>query len=619
MNILRKMPTVRYLIIVTTFLVFSERTVYAAGEVQSSPIPGETASNAPQSVSAPVSQGSGVQGSRGASLVFDPESKKYFIGGNAKFMLRQGQDSSIIDRIEVSVDGGEFVAYKDGISLAEEGKHTIKFRAINPVNNWSPVQFVELFLDITPPLTQTKFEEGKFFRKDNVGSVEKQEIFAALNSTLSFLAQDNLSGVAKIEYSWESETAFIPYQKPILIDKPGRRVLFFRSTDRVGNVEPTRQMTFVADGSSPSSELKISGGPLKPATVNGTSYLSTRDSVSFAVESGDAESGVREIMVSVDDRPATRYLKPIFFLQEGAHTLTYFSEDNVGNKEPAKTVSLYSVSTAPRTAATVVGKMVNKGGVNYARRDIRLKLAAEDNAVGLDRVEYRIEPSPDYAIYSEPIRFEKTGENTVVYRSVDRAGNIEAARSFKVQISETAPVTTVETSQALVVRDAITYSPSPNIVTLHTEPNGVGVNQTLVSMNDSAFGPYKGPITITAEQKVYKISFKSIDELGNEETPKTVTYHMIGSMPVVDLFVSDGINLQEQVRTDFFDRPGQNGTPANKRGVASSPAPASAAATSPAVAPVATEATASAASPVPAAAPKAPPAKAMGSKKKGPQ
>ena len=31
---------------------------------------------------------------------------------------------------------------------------------------------------------------------------------------------------------------------------------------------------------------------------------------------------------------------------------------------------------------------------------------------------------------------------------------------------------------------------------------------------------------------------------------------MIGTMPQVDMFVSDGVNLQEQVRTDYFDRPG---------------------------------------------------------------
>ncbi len=551
-----------YFLIVAAIGLFGETTVNAASD-----------NGLPQSVSAPVNQNPSWQHTR-ASLIFDPESKKYFIGGNAKFMLRQTQDSSIIDRIEVSVDGGEYFEYKDGIALQNEGKHTIKFRAINPVNNWSPVQFVELFLDLTAPSTETKFEEGKFWytKDDSSGKAQEgKDIYAGLGSSVSFLAQDNLSGVAKIEYSWESETAFMPYSKPILIDKPGKRVLFYRSTDRVGNAEPIQKVTFIADGQAPNSELDISGGPLKPTTINGVGYLSTRDSISFAVKASDTESGVREMNVSVDGKAPVRYLKPIFFLQEGPHTLTYFSEDNVGNREQPKTLSVYSISTAPRSSATTVGKVINKGGINYARRDLKLKLSAGENAVGLDHIEYRIDPNPEFTMYVEPLKLDKMGENSVVYRSVDRAGNIEPSRNFRVVVTESAPETKVETSQPLVIRDGITYSPSPNTVTLKPEGNGVGVESTMMSINDGPFTAYKGPIAISAEQRIYKISFKSIDELGNEESPKTVTYHMIGTAPMVDLFVSDGVNLQEQVRTDYFDRPGTGTLYNGKRGVASQP------------------------------------------------
>ncbi len=554
----RPKKAVGSVLIVTVMLLLSEGSVYA--EV------GENGKPFPQSVSAPVT--SSQMDGRQSQLVFDPETKKYFIGGSAKFQLRRNQDSGIIDRIEVSVDGADYVEYQDGIALQNEGKHTIKFRAINPVNNWSPVQFVELFLDLTPPLTETRFEAGKFYSVDEPG--KEKSIYAALNSTLSFVAQDNLSGVSKIEYSWESETAFLPYMKPILIDRPGTRILYYRSTDRVGNTEPTRAMTFVADGSAPSSELKITNGPLKPTVIKGVGYLSTRDSVSFGVEGVDAESGVKETMVSVDGKPPARYLKPIYFLQEGPHTLSYYSQDNVGNMEQPKTVSVYSISTAPRSGATPIGKVVNKGGINYARRDLRLKLTSEDNAVGLDHIEFRVEPNPEYTMYVEPIRMDAMGINSIVYRSVDRAGNIEPSRNFRVVVTEDPPTSRVETNQPLVVRDGITYSPSPNIVGIKVDANGVGIAETQVSINDAPFSKYNGPFSITSDQKIYKITFKSIDELGNEETPKTVTYHMIGSMPMVDLFVSDGINTQEQVRTDYFDKP-QQGSAGQKRGVASQP------------------------------------------------
>src|SRR4051812_22756446 len=90
-------------------------------------------------------------------LVYDPQTKKYFVGGTSKFVLKQGDQSSLIDRIEISVDGGEYQSYGNPIEFSREGKHAIKFRAVNPVNNWSPVQFLEVFADLTPPTTEAKF------------------------------------------------------------------------------------------------------------------------------------------------------------------------------------------------------------------------------------------------------------------------------------------------------------------------------------------------------------------------------------------------------------------------------------------------------------------------------
>ncbi len=56
---------------------------------------------------------------------------------------------------------------------------------------------------------------------------------------------------------------------------------------------------------------------------------------------------------------------------------------------------------------------------------------------------------------------------------------------------------------------------------------------------------------------MYKIRYKSVDKLGNEEAPKTVTYNMIGAIPIIDLFVSNGKSNEEQVRTHYLEQPTQ--------------------------------------------------------------
>ena len=484
-------------------------------------------------------------GSKNLPLVFDPQTKKYFIGGSSRFTLKEGENSGFIDRIEVSVDGGEYRPYDREIEFKTEGKHTLKFRAVNPVNNWSPVQFVEVFVDLTSPKTEAKFPDEHFH-------ATAKGTYVALRSEVALVSQDNLSGVASIEYSWDGQQ-FTPYSKPIEVSKEGAQKLYYRSTDRVGNQEIVKSVDLIADGTHPATSLKLQGST-KSSIMNNMTYVS--DSVAFALEASDGGSAIKQTWISIDDKP-TLYLNPVFLLQEGPHTITYWSVDNVGNKEEPKTFRVYTVSTPPKTLATPIGEVVNTGGINYATRAFQLKLQATDNVVGVDRIEVKVDKDADFRPYIEPLSFQATGFHTISYRAVDRAGNVEPTRIYNVNIHEAAPETSISTAQPIINRDGVSYSPSPNIITLNVGSSVVGVKQTMVSVNDGAYQLYQGPITLTNDQKVYKISFKSIDRLGNEETPKSSTYNMIGTIPMVDLFISNGQSQQEQVRADFLERPGE--------------------------------------------------------------
>lgn len=485
-------------------------------------------------------------------LVFDPLTKKYFIGGNTQFVLKQNDEGGLVDRIDVSIDGGDYHTYNNSIQFKEEGKHTLKFRAINPVNTWSPVQFLEVFADLTPPTTEGKFSESHYF-KDNSG------VYVGLNSTISLASQDNLSGVASIEYSWDGKD-FLPYTQPIKVESQGKQTLFFHATDRVGNSEPVKKLEFVSDGTPPNTQLNLTG-IAKPAILNGRTYIS--DSAAYALDSTDDLSKVAQTWVSIDGKPATLYIKPLYFLQEGPHTLAYYSVDNVGNKEKTKNLAIYTVSTPPKTHAIALGKLVNTGGLNYATTEFQLKLEAQENVVGVERIEAKTEDNGAFKPYLEPIPFKTPGLHTITYRSVDRAGNFEPTKTFMVHIDNKAPDTTLSTAQPTVVRSGVTYSPSPNILTFNVGSSSVGVQETLVSINSGPFEAYQGPITLTADKKTYDIAYKSVDKLGNEEIPKKISYHMIGSIPIVDLFISNGQSSEEQVRTNYLDQTGKKpATPA---------------------------------------------------------
>lgn len=483
--------------------------------------------------------------SRGLPVVYDPQTKKYFIGGTSKFTLKQNDDSGLVERIEVSIDGADYQPYTDSLTFTTEGKHSLKFKAVNPVNNWSPVQFVEVFVDLTPPTTTAKF-------LNNATHADPQGTYVALNASLTLVSQDSLSGVASVEFSMDGKE-FMAYNGPIRLTRQGLQNIYYRSKDRVGNIEPTQTMTVITDGTAPATQIKLVGAA-KPAVQNGKSYVS--DSVAIAFEASDDSSAVKQTWVGVDGKAPTLYIKPIYFLQDGPHQITYYSVDNVENKETPKHFTVHTISTAPQTRVTGIGKMVNTGGINYVTQDFQLKLDVQDNMVGVDRTEVKVDGDTEFRQYLQPLTFKTTGVHTVQYRSIDRAGNIEPTRLFTVDVSPAVPQTTFATAQPTVVKDGVTYSPSPNVVTFNVSNSSVGVDKTLVSINDGPFAAYQGPITLHNDRNLYKITYKSVDKLGNEETPKVVSFHMIGTSPVVDLFITNGQSNEEKVRTNYLEQPG---------------------------------------------------------------
>jgi len=487
-------------------------------------------------------------------LVFDPATKKYFIGGNTKFLLKESEQSQLIDRIEVSVDGGDFKPYGEAVQFKQEGKHSLKFRAVTQVNNWSPVQFVEVFVDLTPPTTELKFPDEKFY-KDQTG------IYVAQNSPLVLVSQDSLSGIASIEYSWDGIT-FTDYTEPITMNKLGKKTIYYRSTDRVGNIEVVKKADLIVDGNSPTSIMKLLNST-KSVFMEGKTYVS--DAVAFEITATDDASQVKHIWISTDGGEYTPYIKPIYFLQEGPHILKYFAVDNVGNKEPEKAIKLFTISTPPHSMAQTGGKLVNTGGINYSTRDFQFRLDATTNAVGLDMLQVKIDNEMEFKPYLEPIRFKTPGFHVISYRAIDRVGTMEPAKTFAVHILDAAPETTFTTAQPLVQKANMVYSPSPNVVMFNVGNSPVGVDKTLVSLNDGPFVSYQGPITLQNDHKIYKIVYKSVDKLGNEEAPKTVAFHMVGAVPILDLFISNGQSAEEQVRTDYLEQPASPKSEPQKR------------------------------------------------------
>ncbi|NQX60627.1 polysaccharide lyase family 8 super-sandwich domain-containing protein [Paenibacillus qinlingensis] len=78
--------------------------------------------------------------------------------------------------------------------------------------------------------------------------------------TLTLQSTDNLSGVARTEYSLDNGTTWHLYSSAVTFDKQGQISLMYKSTDQAGNVEPPQTLSFTLAATAVKVQLKDSNG-----------------------------------------------------------------------------------------------------------------------------------------------------------------------------------------------------------------------------------------------------------------------------------------------------------------------------------------------------------------------
>jgi hypothetical protein len=148
--------------------------------------------------------------------------------------------------------------------------------------------------------------------------------------TVNFSASDADSGVTYTEYSldgasWKQGTALtisVSRKTPTA----AVHAVQYRSVDKAGNVEAAKL-----------GQVKIDS--VKPTTSSNATTQTYKGSFTLTLSPMDADSGVSVTYVSVDGRayqPATSTL----ITGTGRHTVKFYSDDNAGNVEGAKTVTV---------------------------------------------------------------------------------------------------------------------------------------------------------------------------------------------------------------------------------------------------------------------------------------
>ncbi|MGH9754704.1 MAG: family 10 glycosylhydrolase [Blastocatellia bacterium] len=144
---------------------------------------------------------------------------------------------------------------------------------------------------------------------------------------------------------------------------------------------------------------------------------------------------------------------------------------------------------APATTATI--SPTSPDGANgWYRSAVAVTLGASDNCSGVAMTEFSTDGGMTWEIYTGGLALASDGVKTIHYRSVDNAGNVEAARSLTVKIDQTAPTISLSADPSVI------WPPNGKTVTVAISGAGADAVSGLAEVSYVVMDEYGLPLGI---------------------------------------------------------------------------------------------------------------------------
>jgi len=238
--------------------------------------------------------------------------------------------------------------------------------------------------------------------------------------TVTLKADDEVSGVDKIYFS--DGTTFKEYKEPIKLDAEKDWTLKFYAVDKVGNAESAEKtsktlFSFFVDKSAPKTTLIASDPKLDDIMSPKTK---------FKLESSDDAAGVMRSYYTIDNAKEKIFDGEIdlLSLEDGEHTIKFYSIDHVDNKEDIHSFTFYLDKIAPEVAFSIDGdQFSNSSNQTFVSERSKLVLTSTDNHSGVDNVFWGVD-GKEKAAYTNPLAVDQgAGYHYLSYYGIDKVEN----------------------------------------------------------------------------------------------------------------------------------------------------------------------------------------------------
>ncbi|CAM3893725.1 ThuA domain-containing protein [Kibdelosporangium persicum] len=210
-------------------------------------------------------------------------------------------------------------------------------------------------------------------------------------------------------------------------------------------------------------------------------------------------------------------------------TQGFIGLQNHGNGDDAsfRNVRIKELETTP---PVTVANFANPGGWHPGQ--VPVELAATDEGSGVARTEYKLDNGP-WTTYSQPVVVTGDGQHTLLYRSVDKDGNVEPDKAATIQIDGSKPTLLVSG-----IADGRVYGDATDVVVKwHAEDATSGIASVTGSLDSTPI--QSGQVTSLYQLPlgVHNLSVTALDKAGNR-TEQKLTFATTTSLRDIDQLIT---------------------------------------------------------------------------------
>lgn len=259
------------------------------------------------------------------------------------------------------------------------------------------------------------------------GIAEKSGWYTSSVQITLIASDSNGSGVKVTLYrldngSWNN------YYEPINVETNGDHWIEYYSVDNAWNKEVTKSNSFKLDRTVPMTFSTESG------THGENGWFVSSVSIGLQVPL-DLPSGINCTKYRINGGTWIDYTTDFTITSEGAYEVQYFSEDNAGNIESAKSLSIKIDLTNPTL------EIDQNDSCIFKTTSVNISWSASDNVSGIDHYEFSVDDGTwlstiDNSTTSILLKGLENGDHILKLRAVDKSGNsAEQNLTFMVSIA----------------------------------------------------------------------------------------------------------------------------------------------------------------------------------------